>query len=265
MPGMHGVQIYPQPQQFPSFGTAAQYQIPGAYNQPPPNIPNQPASGHPRPQTPPTQGMPGAGGPAGPHPGMNPMMPAYLSASQPAASGHHSLPPNTHSQPPPPHMQPGHAGMPPSVSINQPQMATISAPKPYEKRKRQPLLIVNPDTQEVVNPTEQASASSISETASEANSEVSEVKAEELAETASTEVAKEEETNEAATESASETNTEAAAAEVVLEPSEIHPESSSNENDQVLEQTVEHNDVEGEQFRNVSTKSLPFAVLFILL
>lgn len=101
MPGVQGVQIYPQPQHFPpgTFGTASPYQI-GAYNQPPPNIPNQP---NPRPQTPPTQGMPGAGGPAG-HPAMNPMMPPYLSASQvqaasaAAASGHHSLPPNTHSQ-----------------------------------------------------------------------------------------------------------------------------------------------------------------------
>lgn len=101
MPGVQGIQIYPQPHQFPpgTFGTASPYQI-GAYNQPPPNIPNQP---NPRPQTPPTQGMPGAGGPAG-HPAMNPMMPPYLSASQvqaasaAAASGHHSLPPNTHSQ-----------------------------------------------------------------------------------------------------------------------------------------------------------------------
>merc|ERR1712223_2319108 len=197
--------------------------------------------------------MPGAGGPAG-HPAMNPMMPPYLSASQvqaasaAAASGHHSLPPNTHSQPPPPHMQHGGhvSGMPPSVSINQPQMATINAPKPYEKRKRTPLLIVNPETWEVVNLTEsKAGGSSISETASEANSEVSEVKAEELA--SETEAKEEDEVvKEAAVEAAvvPEVNVEAKV-EVVSEPSEIHPDSSSIDNDQVLEQTVENNDLEG--------------------
>ena len=149
----------------------------------------------------------------------------------------------------------GHvSGMPPSVSINQPQMATISAPKPYEKRKRTPLLIVNPETQEVVNLTESKASSSISETASEANSEVSEVKAEELAlsETASVtmEVKEEDEVKEAAIEAAvvPEVNVEVAKVEVVSEPSEIHPESSSIDNDQVLEQTVENNDLEGKHF-----------------
>ena len=141
----------------------------------------------------------------------------------------------------------GHvSGMPPSVSINQPQMATINAPKPYEKRKRTPLLIVNPETQEVVNLTEsKAGGSSISETASEANSEVSEVKAEELA--SETEAKEEDEVvKEAAIEAAvvPEVNVEAKV-EVVSEPSEIHPDSSSIDNDQVLEQTVENNDLEG--------------------
>ena len=133
-------------------------------------------------------------------------------------------------------------------------MATISAPKPYEKRKRTPLLIVNPETQEVVNLTESKASSSISETASEANSEVSEVKAEELAlsETASVtmEVKEEDEVKEAAIEAAvvPEVNVEVAKVEVVSEPSEIHPESSSIDNDQVLEQTVENNDLEGKHF-----------------
>ena len=168
--GVQGVQLFPQ--QFPpgTYGTAP-YQISTGYTQPPPSMPNQPGAGHPRPQTPPTQ--PGLGGP---HPAMNPMMPPhYLNAN---AGGPHSLPPNTHSQPPPPHMQPQHGGIPPAVSIQQTQIHSMTQPKPYEKRVRKPLAIVNPDTQEVINVQPDAPASAASETASDAASSQGEAESE---------------------------------------------------------------------------------------
>jgi len=143
----------------------------------------------------------------------------------------------------------------------------MTQPKPYEKRVRKPLAIVNPDTQEVINVQPDAPASAASETASDAASSQGEAESEaktepdelennnaDLAEDmAKLSLDKSEESKTAedsipkASEASEVVNVEAVAEKqpsveppVVEKPELIHSEKASNDSKPVLEQHNEN-------------------------